>query len=76
MHEWFCPISLIHPTGWKSIHFEKKLDCCINSILLLVCYLTVNKEKMRTLVMLLLLSLVVNTAAAPYLEETEDAADG
>ena len=26
MHGWFCPIRLIHLIGWKSLHFEKKLD--------------------------------------------------
>ena len=23
MHGWFCLIHLIHPIGWKSLHFEK-----------------------------------------------------
>ena len=27
MHEWFCPICLIHLIGRKFIHFEK-LECC------------------------------------------------
>ena len=26
MHGWFCSIRLIHVIGWKSIHFEKKLN--------------------------------------------------
>ena len=25
IHGWICPIRLIHPISWKSLHFEKKL---------------------------------------------------